>query len=192
MNPADRKEYLLSTKKQVSIPISYKLKKRRRFMKFKNYSFIIVFVFCFILITCAPAQKEELDLGQVRQALEKQNIIYKEAVLQGDASAAAAVYTEDATLMPPDSEMVQGREAIEEFWRTEWTLMRVTDFNLTIVDLYGSGDIVYELGKYTIKIQLEGQEPIEDNGKFLVISKRTADGSWKWHVDIWNSSMPAQ
>ncbi len=59
-----------------------------------------------------------------------------------------------------------------------------------MVDVGGSGDTAYEIGKYSLTIQAEGQAAMADSGKYVVVWKRQADGTWKLHVDIWNSSMP--
>jgi len=124
-------------------------------------------------------------------AIEEANLKFGELVRQGDAAALAALYTDDATLLPPDSEMIQGRQGIEEFWNA-LIQMGIKDAVLTIVDVFGSGDLAYEVGKATITIQPEGQEPVEQKAKYVVVWKQTADGSWKLHVDIWNSNMPVQ
>ena len=124
-------------------------------------------------------------------AIEEGCLKFGEAVRQGDAAALAALYTDDATLLPPDSEMIQGRQGIEEFWNA-LIQMGLKDAVLTTVEVFGSGDLAYEIGKATITIHLEGQDPIEQKAKYVVVWKQTADGSWKLHVDIWNSSMPAQ
>jgi len=159
-------------------------------MKFASYSFIFVFVFCFVLLSCAPPQ-EEMDVEQVRKAIEEANLKFGEAIRQGDAAALAALYTEDATLLPPDSDMIQGSQGIETFWNGGLQ-MGIKDAVLTTVHVSGSGDLAYEIGKFTLTIQPEGQDPIESKGKYVVVWKQTDDGSWRLHVDIWNSSMPAQ
>ena len=160
-------------------------------MKFSSYSFIFVFVFCFVLLSCAPPVEEEMDVEQVRKTIEETNLKFGEAIRQGDATALADLYTEDATLLPPDSDMIKGRQGIETFWNGGLQI-GIKDAILTTVDLSGSGDLAYEIGKFTLTIQPEEQEPIEQKGKYVVVWKQTADGSWKLHVDIWNSSMPAQ
>lgn len=160
-------------------------------MRFKVYSFIFVFFLCFTLFACAPPQEEEMDVAQVRQAIEEANVEFGDAVRQGDATALAALYTENATLMPDESDMIQGKQAIEEFWGGGLQ-MGIKDAVLTTVDVFGSGDLAYEIGKFALTIQPEGQEPIEQKGKYVVVWKQQEDGSWKLHVDIWNKSMPAQ
>ena len=160
-------------------------------MKFKNYSLLLVFALLLVLFSCAEPEREELDLAQVRETIEAANLKFGEAVRQGDAAALAAWYTDDAVILPPNSDMIQGRQGIEEFWGMV-IQMGVTDGILTTMDVMGSGDLVYEIGKYTLTIQPEGQEPVEDMGKYVVVWKLQADGSWKLHVDIWNTSIPAQ
>ena len=66
--------------------------------------------------------------------------------------------------------------------------MGVKDVVVTKVDVFGSGDLAYEIGQHTLKIQPEGQKLIEMIGKYISIWKLQDDGSWKIHVDISNSS----
>jgi len=87
--------------------------------------------------------------------------------------------------------MIQGKQGIETFW-SQGLQMGIKDAVLTTVDVFGSGDLAYEVGKFTLTIQPEGQEPIEQKGKFVVVWKKIADGSWKLHVDIFNYTLPVQ
>lgn len=84
-----------------------------------------------------------------------------------------------------------GEGAIQAFW-AGGLQMGIKDAVLTTVDVLGMGDMVCEIGKYNLTIQPEGQEAMEDNGKYIVIWKKAEDGSWQLHIDIWNTSMPAQ
>ncbi len=139
----------------------------------------------------AEEAKTEQDLAQVRQSIEEANVKFGEAVRSGDATTLASLYTEDARLLPPNSEMIAGREGIEAFWGGGLQ-MGIKDAILTTVEVFGMGDMVCEIGKYDVTIQPEEQEAIEDNGKYLVIWQKTSDGTWKLHVDIWNTSLPAK
>ena len=130
-----------------------------------------------------------MDMAQVQQAIEEANIKFGEAVRLGDAAALAGLYTEDAKLLPPNSEMIQGREGIETFWGGGLQ-MGIQDVILTTVEVLGMGDVVCEIGTYDLTIQPEGMDAIKDIGKYVVIWKKTADGSWKLHVDIWNTNSP--
>jgi hypothetical protein len=58
------------------------------------------------------AEQPAMDLAMVRQAIEEANLMFGEAVRAGDVATLVGLYTEDARLLPPNSEMIQGREGI--------------------------------------------------------------------------------
>lgn len=136
----------------------------------------------------AAEQIESIE--QIRQAIAAANAAFGEAIRRGDAAAVAGLYAEDARLMPPNSEMVQGRDGIRAFW---WGGIQLGIKNavLTTVDVLGMNDLVCEIGRYDLSIEPEGGEPVGDSGKYVVVWKRTAEGAWKMQVDIWNTSPPA-
>ncbi|MGB6340532.1 MAG: SgcJ/EcaC family oxidoreductase [Candidatus Aminicenantaceae bacterium] len=137
------------------------------------------------------AEQPVMDVAQVRQSIEKANVRFGEAARSGDAAVLASLYTEDARILPPNSEMIQGREGIEAFWGGGFQ-MGIKDIVLTTVEVLGMGDMVCEIGNAQVSIQSEGMDAIEDMAKYLVVWKKGVDGTWKLHVDIWNTSLPAQ
>jgi uncharacterized protein (TIGR02246 family) len=161
-------------------------------MRFKIFLSIFVMFLCFTLVSCKSTQEqgEVIDLTQVRKSLEEANAKFCEALRQGDTAAVASLYTDDARLLPPNSEIIQGKQDVETFWGGAMQ-MGVKDAILTTVDVIGMGDMVFEIGKYVLTIQPEGQDAVEDSGKYIVLWKKVADGEWKLHVDIWNTNLPA-
>jgi uncharacterized protein (TIGR02246 family) len=127
-----------------------------------------------------------MDLTQIRHAIEEGNAKFGKAVRKGDGAAIAALYAEDATLLPPDSNMIKGRGGIEAFWKGGLQ-MGIKEAVLTTVDVSAAGELAYEIGTFALKVQPEGKEPIGQKGKYVVVWKKAPDGSWKLHVDIWNS-----
>ena len=96
----------------------------------------------------------------------------------GDAAGIAALYTEDAQLLPPGSGVIEGRSAIEDFWQT--AIDSVPGHNsLETLEAHKHGDVVVEIGTYS--------EEGGDNGKYMVVWVKQGD-SWLIHRDIWNSS----
>lgn len=155
----------------------------------------ICFAVCFCLLVSlfvslngAPEKSE--DIAQVRAAIEAGNIKFGEAVRKGDAAAIAALYSEDATVLPPDSAMIKGRQAIQASWNGSLQ-MGIKDAVLTTVEVSGAGDYAYEIGKVLLTIQPAGQAALQQTAKYVVVWKKAASGSWQLHVDIWNS-LPAK
>ena len=127
-----------------------------------------------------------MDMIKVRQAIQEANAKFGAAVQKGDGAAIAALYTEDASLLPPDSDMIKGKGGIEAFWKGGLQL-GIREAVLTTIDVSGAGDLAYEIGAFALKIQPQGKEPIEQKGKYVVVWKLNPDGGCKLHVDIWNS-----
>jgi len=113
---------------------------------------------------------------------------YIQAVRTEDWMAVAALYTEDAVLMPPNTPMIQGREAIQAWNEAS---PPITEFNLTIVEIDGRGDLAFVRGTYSMTIALEDAPgPIQDTGKYIEIRRKQEDGSWLIAVDMFNSDLP--
>ena len=55
--------------------------------------------------------------------------------------------------------------------------MGIKDAVLTTVEVLGVGDLVCEIGRYDLTIKPEGHEAIKDIGKYVVIWKRSEEGS---------------
>ena len=126
---------------------------------------------------------------QVRAEIEAANDKLVAALNGGDAAGIAVLYTEDAMLLPPNSEMLEGREAVQAFWQGGID-MGIKEATLETEVVEARGNAAYEVGKYTMIIEPPGGPAISDNGKYLIVWKRQ-EGSWKLHADMWNTSLPA-
>lgn len=128
-------------------------------------------------------------MGNVRAAIEAADKKFVAALSQGDAAGVAALYTADARLLPPNSEMMKGKEAIQSFWQGGID-MGIKGGTLETVEVEVREDMACEIGKYTLTIQVADGQTVTDTGKYLVVWKNQ-DGSWKLDMDIWNTSIPA-
>lgn len=131
-----------------------------------------------------------MDLEQIRSEIEEENKKFGEGFRQGDAGKIAELYTDQARLLPPNHDLIKGKEGIKAFWAGAMQ-MGVKDVVLSSVDVMIMGDYVCEIGEYRLTIQSERQDTMEDQGKYLVIWKQENQGTWKLHIDIWNTSKPA-
>jgi uncharacterized protein (TIGR02246 family) len=122
-------------------------------------------------------------LAQNKATIEKLNDVWTVAFNKGDAAAVAALYTEDAYVLPPGSAMVKGRAAIEGFWRQ--AAQQMGDAKLTTVDVLPLGrSAAREIGTVTLKTK--SQPPQEVVGKYVVVWRKVGR-DWKLATDIWNT-----
>ena len=115
---------------------------------------------------------------------------FAEAFNRGDLDAAVEFYTDDATFLHPNVEIVSGKHAIKEFFEAGRAFLGLKRLNFEILESDYDGNLAYERGIIQIDMEPEGGQPIVDKGKYVVVMKRQADGSWKVAVDIWNSDLP--
>ena len=123
--------------------------------------------------------------GDIRAAIEATNARLAAALAKGDAAQMAALYTSDGQIMPPSSDLAQGREAIQKVWQGAIDA-GMRDVTLTSLEVEGHGDLAHEVGTYT----LASKDGKAERGKYIVIWKKEK-GQWRLHRDIWNTTKPA-
>jgi len=102
----------------------------------------------------------------------------------GDAAAIARLYTEHAIVLPPGSNMVTGREAIQRVWAGAMQSgLKFTGLRTVSVEQYGNA--AREIGQYTAEAPNPQKQMTKLDGKYVVVWKRV-NGTWMLDSDIWN------
>jgi uncharacterized protein (TIGR02246 family) len=133
----------------------------------------LVIAFLAGLVAPAVAQKAEI---------EAMNAKWMELFNQGDFAGVAALYTDDATALPPGSGMVKGRAAIGAMWKS--MAEQVSDPKVTTLEVKPLGpSAAREIGTFSLKTK--GPTPQEVTGKYVVVWEKVGT-DWKLAADIWN------
>jgi ketosteroid isomerase-like protein len=56
-------------------------------------------------------------MGDIRKKIEEVNKGFVKAFNKGDLADAMEVYTNNATILPPNAEMIKGKDAITAYWQ---------------------------------------------------------------------------
>ena len=131
----------------------------------------------------AVAQAPDKEVPPVREAIEAGNEAFMAAFAAHDAAALARFYTEDAKLMPPNSDILEGRAAIQAFWQAVFD-MGIDSALLQIVEVDALGNTAVEVSHFWL-YTADGQ--VADYGKYMIEWKRVR-GQWFLHRDIFNTS----
>jgi uncharacterized protein (TIGR02246 family) len=132
------------------------------------------------LLGVSPA----LAADDIRADIEAANKKWEAAASRSDGPGVAALYTENAQLLPAQSDFVTGTEAIGQFWQAVFD-SGVEGVSLVTQEVESHGDTAYEVGKLEIR-GADGK--VLDRAKYVVIWKKEGH-SWKLHRDIWTTSV---
>jgi ketosteroid isomerase-like protein len=98
-----------------------------------------------------------------------------------DAAALASLYSETATLMPPNQEAVKGRTAIRGWFQT--ALARVGTVRIIPAQSATWEDEAFQVGAFTSASGESSNHP--NKFKYVLILKRVGP-QWQIEYDIWN------
>jgi ketosteroid isomerase-like protein len=102
----------------------------------------------------------------------------------------AGMYTERALVLPPTADMIEGRAAIENYWKGVIAAgLRNLSLRSVRVDEYG-GDAASEIGWFTVEAPEPRGRTGTIEGKYVVVWRKSG-GGWQHDSDIWNFTEPS-
>ena len=125
----------------------------------------------------------DLDTRPLAQALAETRATFVAALGRADSEALAALYTADATLLPPAAAPISGREAIRRFWQAGLDA-GIVAIRLEAARLDHDTRLAYELGSYELRLEPAASKTIVDRGNYVLVHSRQDDGSWRRRVEI--------
>lgn len=147
----------------------------------------------FACITALPLSAQgRSDSAAVRRAIEAATTSAVAAYNGGNPRGFAVVYAADALFMPPNAKVLEGIKDISDGWQATWDA-GFRNIKIMTTDVMVRGDLAVETGTWSGDIQPKaaGAAPLHDNGKYIVVWQRVANGKWLVIRDIYNSDNPA-
>jgi uncharacterized protein (TIGR02246 family) len=139
--------------------------------------FILLFyisnVFC-----AAPA----VDPAKIRKVVDEANAKSLQTWKNGDAAGFAALFAEDAIAMTLNHANVKGRQRIQELRAQTVKSVKLVEGTIKTEEFDASGNLAYEAGSFSYKLQPVGRPAYTLSGRYLVVWKQQKDGSWKIQV----------
>jgi ketosteroid isomerase-like protein len=107
---------------------------------------------------------------------------FEQALDQGNVAMIAGMYTEHALVLPPNAEIVEGHDAIRNYWES---VIAAGLKNLSLrsirIDEYGA-DAAREIGRFRIEAR---DQTVAVEGKYVILWRKGGSG-WQHDSDIWN------
>jgi uncharacterized protein (TIGR02246 family) len=153
---------------------------------------LVIVAACTAQETNEGSSQAAADPAAVRQAIESVNAQFASGLKAADAATLVGYYDPEGMVLPPNAPGARGTAAIQEGLSGMLAAMTITDFTLTTQDVHVAGNLAVETGAFTMTSQpKDGSAPATtDTGKYVVVWRQQADGSWKLFRDIFNSDNP--
>ena len=153
----------------------------------KKVFFIIpvqIILMSFLFFNGQAQRSTNAGLEEAKKAIAASNDIYFQAFAKGDSSILIDRYAKDCWIMPPNSPTLCGVDAPHNFFNTAYNKFGLRNGKLITIDVFGDGmEFVTEEGFWQ---SFDANNELFDNGKFLVLWKKTGDG-WKMFRDSFSS-----
>ena len=128
--------------------------------------------------------KEKSELEEARKAIAESNAVYFQAFVKRDSSIFIDRYAKDCWIMPPNAPALSGPDAPIRFFKTAYDKFGLRNGKFITIDVFGDGEeFVTEVGLWQ---SFDAHNTLFDNGKFVVLWKKTPDG-WKMFRDSFSS-----
>ncbi|MDR3665712.1 MAG: DUF4440 domain-containing protein, partial [Ignavibacteriaceae bacterium] len=123
---------------------------------------MIVFIFSALNLW---AQND--NMAPKKMFFDQMNDKFGHALMDGDYNTIAGFYTDDAISLPSYEPMWKGKNAILEGNKKDFESgIKYRTFSAKSTDVYGSGDITYEIGTYELTFSLPNNTTeMKDHGK---------------------------
>lgn len=134
-----------------------------------------------LLLVTAP-----LAIASDDDPLQSVRSAWEQAMLAGDARAAAAVFAEAAVQMRPGRATNRGRASIEAGYSDDFEGAAVTAVRMRPAQTDVVRDRVLEHGTFAITWLERAADaaPLELQGRYLLWAHRSAGGDWKIEVEM--------
>lgn len=140
------------------------------------------------LAACQPPAAPEPTFTPADEAAVRKNLDdYASLTMAKNWDGVVALFTSDAVRFAPNEPAV--RHDAMKTWLENFP--PISAFEAPTDHLDGSGNLAVATGHFALTATVPGQNtPMSDKGKWFVILKKQADGSWKRTADGWNSDNP--
>jgi uncharacterized protein (TIGR02246 family) len=146
---------------------------------------LFTLTFFLLALTSCKNETNSVDKAQheeaVRKAINQHWSQYIEKWEQGDATAMAAMSTEDGINMPSLNETQRGRAEIEAFYASFLAPNKFKIVSQITEEVFVHDNMAYEFGtiEFIIQSQNSPMEPVK--GRYISVFKQQPDGTWKVH-----------
>lgn len=104
---------------------------------------------------------------------------------KGDIAQMVDLYTRDAVMLPPSSEILSNQEDIKRYW-DGLRKIGVYDYSIYAVNHDIEGNVAYATALWEARRKTANGNVITMDGNISNVYEKQDDGSWKIRLQSWN------
>src|ERR1700680_1148432 len=156
-----------------------------------RFRIVVASIFLLTVLSIATGQQISDSRAVAEAAIRAADAAGLKAAQAKDVSGATANYADDASWLPPNAPIVQGKEAIRSAWAQLLSNPGLKiSWQITEVHVSHGGDMAYTLYKYEMTFGVLNGAEVNDRGKDMAVWQKQSDGTWKIVADTFNSDSP--
>ena len=110
---------------------------------------------------------------------------WSESFNAGQISTLFDMYTHNAVVIPPSSEILSYQAAITSYWN-ELRNIGMGEYRIDTIDVLIEGDIAYQLALWEATLTTADGNTTLIDGTMTNVLQRQPDGHWKIRLQSWN------
>jgi len=154
-------------------------------MKSNNlFPLFLILLFSIIFSQCTASQNSQNDMEELQKTISNLNNAWDGR----DVDKILELYTEDATFLAPNQEMIKGKQALREILPLPDSVK--VELIRENVDLRIEGNFAFEIVNQNTTVYINNQKATFLLQKYLHIWKKQKDGTWRVFIDMYNLREP--
>ncbi len=114
---------------------------------------------------------------------------WAKAATAKDLEATVSYYSDDASLLPPNTTIQSGKTAIHEAWAGLLGSVDSIAWQPNKIEVSKSSDMAYVIGVYQMASKDTRGRQVLDHGKYVEVWQKQGDGNWRTVADIFNTDL---
>lgn len=142
-----------------------------------------IFLVALTILGC-QSEKKGVTLEQTKTEIRNAEKAFETMAAEKGIAEAFWFYADsNATIKRQNDSLIHGKDAIRNFYSTDFYRNAAVKWSPDFVDVSEQGDMAYTYGKYHWKSKDSIGNPIEFSGVFHTVWKRQKNGEWKY---VWD------
>lgn len=138
----------------------------------------------FVFISCTLSSQNYIGNPKEIKKIESNIKDFSTAVMDSNYASIGLAYTMDAKIFPNNRDIIEGREAIIQYW-TMPEGVQIKYHKILPEEIKITGNEAYDYGYYEgTTLQADGTEA-NWKGKYVIVWRKV-NQEWKIYLDIWN------